>query len=333
MMKKITLVLVHLLLWVFLYAVLFVVLNLFISASRVEWILSVQIVRITALMLLPMVMIPFYAFYFLYIKLINSTNKWLWHSIALGMLLLMPLIYLVVDEQPITKSLYHNSLLVFGLFSLLGFLFRGFINGISDRQIKNELQRKQLESELTYLKAQLNPHFLFNTLNNIDSLIDCDPALASKSLINLSDIMRYMIYDSTENLVTLQRELDYLAKVINLNRLRHKSDKLIEFQVSGDASSYQIPPLLLLPIIENIFKHQSTKYSDEAILITLTIDSGALSLSCTNPYDETAKRVPGGGFGLQTLQRRLALLFPGQYNFEVEVVAPIFKVSLRIPLV
>jgi LytS/YehU family sensor histidine kinase len=283
-------------------------------------------------MLLLTLLFPFYIFYFLYQGLIKAKRKKLWYAAGLFAMLGLPLVYLKLDDQIITPILYHNSLLLLGFFALLGFLFASFINGITDRQLKNELQRKQLESELSYLKAQVNPHFLFNTLNNIDSLIGNDPELASQSLINLSDMMRYMIYDSASKLVPVQKELDYLAKVIALYRLRYKAEEPIDFRISGDAADHSIPPLLLLPIIENAFKHQSKKYSNEAIAIAINIENKVLTLTCSNPYDETAKTSADSGFGLETLQRRLALLFPGRYTFEIVPSRPIFKVSLQIPL-
>jgi len=331
-MKKSYLILAHLLLWLFLYAVIYVGFKTLITDSSSGWILSNSIVRTTVFMLLLTLLFPFYIFYFLYLGLIKSNRKKLWYAIGILTILVLPVIYLKLDDQIISAVLYHNSLLLLGFFALLGFLFASFINGIIDRQLKNELQRKQLESELTYLKAQVNPHFLFNTLNNIDSLIGNDPVLASQSLINLSDMMRYMIYDTASKLVPVQKELDYLAKVIALYRLRYKAEKLIDFRISGEAADHSIPPLLLLPIIENAFKHQSKKHSNEAIVITINMANKILTLTCSNPYDETAKTPVDSGFGLETLQRRLDLLFPGRYTFEVAPSGPIFKVSLQIPL-
>jgi hypothetical protein len=316
-MKKSYLILAHLLLWLFLYAVIYVGFKTLITDSGSGWMLSNGIVRTTIFMLLLTLLFPFYIFYFLYQGLIKSKQKKLWYTAGLLTMLGLPLVYLKLDDQIITAVLYHNSLLLLGFFGLLGFLFASFINGITDRQLKNELQRKQLESELTYLKAQVNPHFLFNTLNNIDSLINNDPELASQSLINLSDMMRYMIYDSASNLVPVQKELDYLAKVIALYRLRYKAEKVIDFRVSGEAADQSIPPLLLLPVIENAFKHQSKKYSNAAIAISINVERKSLTLTCSNPYDETAKTYVDSGFGLETLQRRLDLLFPGKYTFEV----------------
>lgn len=161
-MKKPFVVPVHLLLWVLLYALIVVVFSLLIATSSVQWILSGQTFRTIVLLMLPVVMLPFYAFYFLYPKLIRSTNKWPWYALNIAIVLIMPVIYLKLDEQPITKILYHNTFLLFGFFPLLGFLFRSFLSGISDRNLKNELQRKQVESELKYLKAQVNPHFLLH---------------------------------------------------------------------------------------------------------------------------------------------------------------------------
>ncbi len=329
-MKRSLIIPIHLLLWIFLYAVMFVTCSIFISTSNAQWVLSGRMVSTVTLMLLPVVMVPFYIFYFLYPLLL--VKKTLWYIVGLAVVLIMPLIYLKLDSQPITKVMYHNTFLLLGFFALLGFLFRSFLNGLTDRQLRNELQRKQLQSELTYLKAQINPHFLFNTLNNIDSLIDGNPKLASQSLINLSDIMRYMIYESIENLVPLQKELDYLTKVISLYKLRYKAEKLIAFRISGEAAHYNIPPLLLLPIIENTFKHQSAKYSNDPIVITIIIEQGMLILTCSNPFDEFAEKT-NSGFGLETLRRRLDLLFPAKHDFEVVAVPPIFKVSLKIPLV
>lgn len=331
-MKISSIVITHLLAWVMQFLVLFVVFSIIIGSSGSGWIISDSIIWQIALILLPGLMIPFYAFYFLWNGITRGENKLIWYIIALLILLLLPLVYLKLDEQVIDLSGYLKCAVLVAFFALLGFLFRSFFYSIAQSREKDILQKQHLETELNFLKGQISPHFLFNTLNNIDSLIATDPETASKSLISLSDAMRYMIYKTNESNVLLSAELEYLENVIALYKLRYKKERTISYRQQGEAQAYKIPPMLLIPIVENAFKHYSQKFSKEGIKISVLIGDGKLELSCSNAYDHTAGKTQSSGIGLQTLKRRLELLCPGEYKLEIQSSSSIFRIKLTIPL-
>ncbi len=144
--------------------------------------------------------------------------------------------------------------------------------------------------------------------------------------------MRYMIYKTNESNVLLSAELEYLENVIALYKLRYKKERTISYQQEGEAEAYKISPMLLIPVVENAFKHYSQKFSEEGIEISIVIGNGKLVLSCANAYDHTAEKTQSSGIGLQTLRRRLDLLFPGEYELEIQSSSPIFRIKLTIPL-
>lgn len=331
-MKKSSIVISHIIAWVILYLVFFVVLNITIRSSGSVLVMAGKIILWITLILLPGLMIPFYAFYFMLDRLTRGKRKLIWGIVAFLFLLLLPLGYLILDDSGGDLEDYFQCTVVVVFFAMLGLLFRTFFNGITQAKEKDILQKQQLETELNFLKGQISPHFLFNTLNNIDSLIATDPDTASKSLISLSDSMRYMIYETSESAVPLRSELDYLENVIALYKLRYKEECPISYQLNGSPENYKIAPMLLIPVVENAFKHYSQKLSTEGINISVVIGEENLVLLCSNAFTSVKENNQPSGIGLQTLRRRLDLLCPDAYELEIQSSSPIFRVKLSIPL-
>jgi two-component system, LytTR family, sensor kinase len=200
--------------------------------------------------------------------------------------------------------------------SVFGSFFRVIINWFTVLNQKAEIDRQRIAAELELLKSKLNPHFLFNTLNNIDSLIGQDPEKASSELIRLSDMMRYLTYETTAETVELAREVDYIRNYIELNRLRIKDADAISFEVDGDLSA-MISPALFVPLLENAFKFASFKSGKPAISVTLSSANGIVTFGTSNYYDI----MPGteksfSGFGISGLRKRLELIYPGRHEFQ-----------------
>ncbi|RYD76422.1 MAG: histidine kinase, partial [Sphingobacteriales bacterium] len=155
---------------------------------------------------------------------------------------------------------------------IIALIIRGFIKWYADIKIKDELQQKNFETELALVKSQLNPHFLFNTINNIDVLIERDARKASLYLNKLSDIMRFMLYEGKAEMIPLDRELTYISKYIDLQKIRNANAAYVQYSVTGNSGSALIAPMLFVPFIENAFKHATNKKENNAIVIKIDID-------------------------------------------------------------
>ena len=197
---------------------------------------------------------------------------------------------------------------------------------------EHELEAAKLASELAFLRGQLNPHFLFNALNNIYVLISHDTERAKEGLLGFSDLLRYQLYTAESGLVPLAEEVDHLLKFAHLARLRTEEDFRFCFDRPDDLDGRSIPPMLLLPLLENAFKYSPAQAGN--VIVALTLEGGHTSFRIENivQEDAPADRAPrAGGIGLTNLRRRLELLYPGQYRLETRQGAGLFTVTLSVP--
>jgi len=188
-----------------------------------------------------------------------------------------------------------------------------------NQQYKLELENKNKSSELALLRAQLNPHFLFNTLNNIDSLILSNQEKASDAIIKLSDILRFIIYD-TKDIISMEREIGYLKNYISLQELRIKDPHFVNFNIEGDFIGKSIAPLLFIPFVENAFKHGLKKVPSPGIIIHLSCTNQSIIFNVRNYYnnDITISKDETPGIGLVNTKRRLELLYPNNFELSIE---------------
>ena len=170
-----------------------------------------------------------------------------------------------------------------------GLVMKGFFTWYNDIKVKVDLAKKNYEMELALVKSQINPHFLFNTINNIDVLITKDATRASEYLNKLSDIMRFMLYETKPAKIPLNKELTYIEKFIELQKIRTTNPHYINYTVKGDATNLMIPPMLLIPFIENAFKHAENKKAENAININLDIEQEKFIFKCENTYNQNSQ--------------------------------------------
>ncbi len=194
-----------------------------------------------------------------------------------------------------------------------------------------ELQQKELllqnrQSELSFLRSQLNPHFLFNSLNNIYALVYEGSDQSLPAIAGLSELLRYMLYDNLEK-VPLEKELGYIRKYIALQKLRFDHEVKIDLQVRGGVEQTEIPPLLLIPFIENAFKHGDFSDGGEGLSVIVNCSSKKMTFHCFNTKGSGIKDA-GGGIGLANIQRRLELLYPEKHVLDIEDGANCFTVNL-----
>lgn len=213
-------------------------------------------------------------------------------------------------------------------FSISGFFFFLLENWFETQK----LARENLQSELALLKNQINPHFLFNTLNNIDSLIKSNAEKASYTLLKLSEILRYMIYDTNVAKVHLADEIRHIESYIELQKLQFVNRDLVSFNVRGNSASIQIAPMLFIPFVENAFKHCTDKSLPGAIKILFTIHDKQVLFESENGSDLTHRinKDDASGVGLNNVRRRLELIYPGLHILNIKEENDTFKVSLTV---
>lgn len=208
-----------------------------------------------------------------------------------------------------------------------------FQRWISDSYRIMELEKQRLRSELNQLKSQVNPHFLFNTLNNIHTLTRKDPQKASDVLLKLSDLLRYQLYDSTQDDIMLGSDIVFLENFLNLEKIR-RDHFSFDIDLQGDPAGISIPPFLFIPFVENAVKHSTDSFNSSFVKISFQITKTQLHFTCINSRPDTSQ-VAGkqvGGIGLINIQRRLLLLYPESYNLQVTEHSNSYLVKLSIPL-
>jgi len=206
------------------------------------------------------------------------------------------------------------------------------------QQIIDNLHQESLTAELNLLKSQINPHFFFNTLNNLYGLAVDKSDLTQEVIYKLSQMMRFTIYDGRKDSVSVTDEINYLNNFIELNQIRHRNAVDITFTQNIENDQQRIPPLLFINLLENAFKHGvDTQTANHFIYFTLSTSKTALSFELSNNFDEAvlannkAKRGVGG-VGIESLKRRLALLYPNKHQFTINADNNIYHTKVMIDL-
>lgn len=212
--------------------------------------------------------------------------------------------------------------------------FKLSIDWYEQKRILQRVAFEKLQAEVNYLRAQVNPHFLFNVLNNLYSLTLKKSDKAPDVVLKLSTMMEYMLYDSDEEQVSLEKEIAYLQNYIALEQLRYGENVAIHFDIKGEAGTQLIAPLLFLPLVENAFKHSVSKTSGRINLnITMNITESSVFFNIEN--DKPTSALAGiaktkGGIGLHNLRQRLELLYPGKHVFDIKDDKDKFTATLQI---
>ena len=219
----------------------------------------------------------------------------------------------------------------FVIFGLLAFveLTRKWM---AEQKEKNLLEKEKLSNELKFIKSQLSPHFLFNTLNNIDSLIYNDPKKASGAVVKLSELLRYVLYETSQEYVKLKDELEFISNLLDLQRLRIDNSTDIVFDIFGDVKQKKIAPMLLIPLIENMFKHGSQIGESPLFEITVNMRENVFHFFCKNNLRNDRNIDNLSGLGLKSVRKQLELLYIGKHSFEITKTEREFIIDLTIEL-
>lgn len=200
-------------------------------------------------------------------------------------------------------------------------------------QTEQELMNQRLEAELKLLKHQVNPHFLFNSLNNLYSLTRIHGKEAAPLLLKLSAMMRYMLYESNEQRVPLTKEIDYLRNYIDLQQLKTEEPQDIKLDIVGDVDGVQVAPMLFIPFMENSIKHGDLHLPGTGYVhANITATAKTLSFEVTNTINLNGERDEVGGIGLENVRKRLELIYPGKHQLQTYEKDGVFYVSLKLDL-
>lgn len=275
---------------------------------------------------------------FLFPKLFN--RRWWWLYLPTAALLLMVSFwakhYIVVTWFPDVLSDRRASRFVFApSFGILiiSIVYRRVIDRLRHEKEQKEKQAEQLTTELKFLRSQISPHFIFNVMTNMVALARQRSELLEPSLIKLSELLRYMLYETGRDKFRLEAEITYLKNYIALQQLRFGDDVSVTMEFRTAHADYLIEPMLLIPFVENAFKHGIGLVKDPQISVFLEAKDGRLLFRTVNKYNEldTAKD-PASGIGLANIRKRLDLLYAGRHQLIIHAEQGIFSAELKLDL-
>ncbi|MBE9583418.1 histidine kinase [Mucilaginibacter sp. JRF] len=217
---------------------------------------------------------------------------------------------------------------------LCSFCYLVLLNNAERQQALKERETVHLRTELNFLRSQINPHFLFNILNNLTSLARKRSEQMEPAIINLSQLMRYMLYESDDNKVPLVKEVEYLKSYIDLQMLRFGDEVSVATELDENYGDNMIDPMLLIALVENAFKHGTEENENASILIQLKVNqqTNTLHFTVINSFIKSENKEDNSGIGLKNLRRRLAILYPQKHSLRIENNGLLFTAQLNIEL-
>lgn len=340
----------HCLFWVIYYA--------FLVLTEFAWVkfsypykedvdILVNALKACSITILPQLLFTYYVSYITLVKIAVEKSKFSWYILEVAFLF-----FLTVS---VTQLLAHRvvGVYIYGiadaspLFQLTQFLsfviYTGFVSGImvTVKYIKQqlitakreqELIKEKLTTELKMLRNQLNPHFLFNTLNNIYALSRKQSAQTPEAIMKLSELLSFMLYESGKDTISVKKELEFIDDYISLEKIRYGNRLQLSFSKSVDNESQQVAPLLLLPLVENAFKHGASQSRNESFIeMSLSVNKSILLFSIRNNYESLGNEIKSSHIGLHSTRRQLELLYREQ-SLQLFTYENIFYVELRINL-
>lgn len=319
----------HIYLWSLLFAVF-----IYFGSSNSELLYGV---RMSIAFIIPW-MLACYTHFYVHTRFFQKRKYLIYFALVLVIVLLFGFlseqaVNIILNEKLFERSGYTDVVIIL----LVTTGLRYFKRGINQQYKMQEMEAKQLKAELNLLKSQVNPHFLFNTLNNLFSIAQKNnDNETADGLLKLSQLMRYMIYESNVELVSLEKEITYIKNFIELQRLRFDNQELLKvnLQITSNYKSIFICPMILIPFIENAFKHGLSVEDHNSIDISLSVENKTLQLnvrnSISNLKNGTDKK--NSGIGLDNVKRRLNLVYPNRHTLSINSDKEFFNVDLKIEL-
>ena len=342
-MKSRGAVIVNIIFWLFI--VVLIAVGIINSPNKPSWfellvelgfygIVNVSLFYINYLILIPNVVQrkkSLWLYLFLIISLISITVV-----VKLGIAVLYPEIILEHTYQNHKNTTTYNvymlqALFMSGFFVVISSLLKFTTDWFVNERVQRNLESEKKDMELQFLKSQLNPHFLFNSLNNIYSLAYQKSEKTADAILKLSEMMRYMIYESNDSWVELSKEIAYVQSYVELQKLRFKDGAAVEININGEVDGQKIIQLILISFVENAFKHGVANDPEDPIKINITANKKILHFSVTNRKN-TSNKDAMGGVGLNNVERRLQLLYPDRYKLNIVNSATHYTSELMLNL-
>ncbi|QWX84948.1 sensor histidine kinase [Cellulophaga sp. HaHaR_3_176] len=228
--------------------------------------------------------------------------------------------------------MFFMYIIMFGIPFIISSLLRIYVEWKKNEDLRKIVEKEKINSELQFLKAQLNPHFLFNSLNAIYSLSVKKSNDTSEAIINLAELMRYMLYEADKDIVPLHKELEYIKNYVQLQRLRLSDSENVTLKISGEDRGKGIPPLLFISFIENAFKYGTDFQGKTNVKIIFSIFKDSINFKITNKIGTFRKESTNFGVGLENIKNRLKLLYPDSHDLIVDNNGETYIVKLTLKL-
>lgn len=279
----------------------------------------------------------FNAFY-LYTRFLNYRKWWIYVLLVVITIILLfqlklLILYTWFPGMAAAKTALGFAFFPTVFFLVLSIIYRLVLDKMNQEKESARRDAEKLAIELKFLRSQVSPHFLFNVLNNLVSMARHKSDHLEPALMKLAGLMRYMLYESDEAKVSLETEIEYLKSYVELQKLRFEEDVSIISNINFAGSSLNIEPMLLIPLVENAFKHGITGIRDAFISTDLTVEGDILCFTVKNSFQEhNNPKDKDSGIGLDNLQSRLKLLYPGNHRLSIVKKAGIFSATLEITL-
>jgi len=288
-----------------------------------------------ALVIIATFVVPVYYHFYLF-EAFYSTRRYVWYVslLFLGVLAWTFFLLQVLPMSGNTHTQVIGFLVSITLFIGVTTALKLLRNDMRHRLQLQELKAQQLQTELHLLKSQINPHFLFNTLNNLFSLARKNSAGTADGIAHLSHLMRYMIYDSSVERIGGDKEVEQIQRIIELQKLRYSKDDPVRivFEVEGDPAAVLIPPMILVPFVENAFKYGLNPTAPSFIEIKLRFEESSFEFSLRNSIHEGQEQRENGekGLGLRNVRRQLEILYPQNHELLINREDATFAVTLKV---
>ena len=297
------------------------------------WETSSLALEIAAIIVIPA---PLPVYLHLYVlKQFFEKRKYLPYVVSLIIIIigggfLTEFIFWIIVNDP---NSHTSGILVVIFYLVFSTAIKYYRQGIKSKYRLQETEFKQLQTELALLKSQVNPHFFFNTLNNLYALSLDNSEQVPGVILKISDLMRYVMESSKKKVVTVSQEIEFLQNYIALEKLRLNPDSDIRFQINGDTNGKMIAPMLFIPFVENSFKHCTNSITGNLFIhIDLAVKENLLNFSVKNSNGEDVASKSSSKSGLENVKRRLELLYPAKHQLTIEKCQESFNVNLAIEL-
>ena len=270
-----------------------------------------------------------YILFFITTKTTNYFDKGLFIIRYEKAFFLLILLIVAIIQVTINDTMRSVPLILIGiLFLALCYLIFSWV--YEKIKVIRELKNEKLHSELSLLRSQINPHFFFNTLNNLYGLAIEKSEETPKTILKLSEMMRYTIYDGKKETVAIEKEIDFLKNYIDLHTIRHFDKLDVKFDIDNNEPNLKIAPLLLINLLENAFKHGAEKLDKNAFIhLNISTHKNSINFTIENNFEDEKD---SNGIGLENLKRRLQLLYPNAHDFNTSTHNSVFRAELSLYL-